>query len=75
MSVSSFGFQMIIYVSAYKMREYKQCLMLETEVIFLCRIQIMSSLCFSPLPHSSLFSVLQSMLVVELQVDELFQKT
>lgn len=32
--VTGFDFQMIIHVSAYEMREYKQCLMFETEVIF-----------------------------------------
>lgn len=32
--VSDFDFQMIICVSAHEMREYKQYLMLETEVMF-----------------------------------------
>lgn len=33
-NVIGFDFQVIIHVCAYKVREYEQCLMLETEVIF-----------------------------------------
>lgn len=32
--VSGFDFRVIIHVTAHEMREYKRCLMLETEVIF-----------------------------------------